>query len=209
MDLGRYPVTALLAAANVLVFAGGVALGVHGWLVERAAFALGPVLTGEYGRILASGFVHAGPAHLTYNAVFLVLFGRACEEVFGGPRTLAIYLAGVVAGAVAFGVLFPSASAIGASGGVFGLMAAGMLVEPGRPVHRTVLPLPISLVAVVYLLPAVGNAFDLAGNVANIAHVGGAVAGSALAFMWERERAEKGLWAVIGFTVLVLALTGL
>lgn len=206
MDLGRSPATMLLASVNVLVFAAGVALGLHSWLVERSAFALDPFLAGEYGRIIASGFVHAGPLHLLYNLLFLVLFGRACEEVFGGVRTLLIYLTGVVAGAAAFGALFPGSSAIGASGGVFGLMAAGMLVEPGRPVHETFLPLPISLVAVVYLLPAVGNAFDLAGNVANIAHVGGAVAGSALAFLWERERAEKGVWAVLGFTVLVLAL---
>lgn len=209
MDLDRAPVTTLLAAVNVGVFAAGVAFGLHGWLVERSAFALGPFMAGEYGRILASGFVHAGIPHLAYNVVFLVLFGRTCEEVFGGPRTLLIYLLGVVAGAAAFGALFPESAAIGASGGVFGLMAAGTLVEPGRPVHGRFLPLPISLVAVVYLLPAVGNAFDLAGNVANIAHVGGAVAGSALAFLWERERAEKGIWAVIGFTVLVLALTGL
>ncbi|MFB6265621.1 MAG: rhomboid family intramembrane serine protease [Candidatus Nanohaloarchaea archaeon] len=202
----KYPVTYLLAAVNICFFVSAAYLGLLGELVHYYGFSLANVMEGNYISLVVSGFLHTGLPHLFYNSVFLVLFGRAVEEEFGHVKTVAVYFAGMFAGEAFFAALFPTASAVGASGAVFGLMAAGTLVEPGRPVHEKFLPLPISLIGVLYLLPAVGNAFSLAGDVANIAHVGGAVAGSVLAFLWRPEQAKKGVWAVAGFTFLVIGI---
>ncbi len=201
----RWRATDGLILVNVAVFIAAVATGSHAALLERYGFVAVAVAAGDVGRAVVSGFLHTGVPHLTYNMVFLWLFGRACEEEFGPGRTVLVYAAGLLGGEVFFAALFPSSSAVGASGAVFAIMTLAVLVEPGRPVHPRV-PLPISLLGAVYLVPAVMSATTLAGDVAHIAHVGGAVAGGLLAFRWEPDRAEDGLWVVVGLAMLVAAL---
>lgn len=198
--------TDVLVAANVAVFVGGLATGRYGAIVDAYAFSVPAFLSGAWHRAVTGAFLHSGLPHLVYNMIFLGIFGRACEEEFGPWRTVAVYAAGMLSGNLFFAVLFPAESAIGASGAVFGLMAAGTLVEPGRPAHERFIPFPLALIAAAYLIPALGNAFNLGGNVANIAHVGGAAAGSLLAFAWAPDRARRGAVAVLGFTLLVLGL---
>lgn len=194
-----------LIAVNVTVFVGSAIYGVHGSLLAVYAFSRSALLQYDIAAILVSGFLHTGIAHLLYNMLFLFLFGRAAEDEFGWWRLLALYIAGMIGGSLFFAALFPGKTAVGASGAIFGIMAAIMLVEPGKPILED-LPLPVGLLGVAYLIPAVANAFSLANNTANIAHVGGAVTGALLAFLWEPERARHGVWAVIGFALLIAAL---
>lgn len=201
----RPTVTGTLIAVNVAVFLGAVLTGTHAALIERFGFVGALVAGGDVGRAIVSGFLHTDAAHLLYNMLFLGVFGAACEEELGPWRTVLVYAAGLFAGELFFALLFPAASAVGSSGAVFALLMAGILVEPGRPVHPRV-PFPVSILGVVYLLPAAANAFSLADNVANIAHVGGAVAGGVLAFRWEPRKAREGLWVAVALALLVLAL---
>lgn len=186
----RRPVTGTLLGINVGVFLAGVVTGAHPVIVDAVAFGYARLVALDVTSLLLSGFVHTDLIHLAYNAVFLWIFGAACEDEIGGWRTLAIYGTGSVSGMLLFAAVFPGEVAVGASGAVFGLMAAAVVTEPGRPIVEGTDALPVGVLAIVYLVPAVANAFSLAGNVANIAHVGGAVAGAVLAWCW---RTDHGL----------------
>ena len=112
--LGRYSVTQILIAINVLVFLaetatgtplGGVGSGgvgtlyVHGFLV-RAVLIDGHH---EYYRLLTSGFLHDGLLHILFNMVFLYFVGPSLEAAVGKVNFVAIYFASLLAGS--FGAL--------------------------------------------------------------------------------------------------------
>lgn len=203
----KYHTTTALIAVNVAIFFYGVMTGTQPELIATYAFSGEKVLAHRFDVFILSGFLHDGITHLTYNMLFLWIFGRTCEEVFGAAKTLGIYGAAMVLGSLFFAAVFPQEAAVGASGGVAGLIAAGMLVEPGRPVHADAPHLPVVLLAVAFILPTAINAFSLAENVANIAHIGGVFAGTILAFLWAPDRAENGAWAVIVFGAALLVLS--
>lgn len=204
--MARRPLlTYTLILTNTAVFLWAVINGVNGALIERYAFSLPRLLAGRFETVVVAGSLHAGPAHLLYNMVFLLIFGTACERAFGRLRTAAIYLSGLVAGSLFFAMLFADAKAVGASGAVFAVMAAAMLVDPRRPLHPR-LPLPIGFIGVAYLIPALANAFETASGVANIAHVGGAVAGGILAYAWRPRQVARSVWVVLGFAALLFVL---
>jgi len=84
--------------------------------------------------------LHASFAHLAFNMLGLFMFGREVERVLGARRMLALYLASIVAGALAQlavlwwlmrGAAYPT---IGASAGVFGALIAYALLFPRRRV---------------------------------------------------------------------------
>lgn len=124
------PVTALLAAANLLVFLVLEAMGstedayfmyLHGALYGPA------VLEGsEYYRLFTAMFLHFGVSHLMNNLFMLVLIGQRLEQVAGSLRTLVIYLASGL-GANLFTVWFytwrgSDAVSAGASGALMGVV---------------------------------------------------------------------------------------
>lgn len=197
--------TYLLILLNTAVFVGASLYGMNHALIEQYAVSLTRLQAGRFETAILAGFLHAGPAHIAYNMVFLLIFGGACERLFGAARTLTLYLAGLLAGSGFFVVISPYARAVGASGAVFAVMAAAMLVDPRRPLH-TRLPLPLGFIAVAYIIPAVLNAFDAGSGIANIAHVGGAVAGGLLAYQWKPGQGSRGIWVVLGFVVMLLVL---
>jgi membrane associated rhomboid family serine protease len=93
--------------------------------------SLVPVLVhdGEWWRVLTSGFLHIGPIHLVLNMLALWMLGRDVEMVLGRGRFLALYLVSMLGGAAAV-MLFsaPEQPVAGASGAVFGLMGALVVV---------------------------------------------------------------------------------
>lgn len=172
-----------------------------------SVFAFRPALflQGEWYRLVTAGFLHNGLPHLFWNMVFLYLFGRVAESIYGLLQAAAIYLGGMMVGNLSVLLLPVSSQVVGASGAVFGLIGATILLEPMRPVVKNV-PIPISLIGASYILPSVFNAFNVESDIAHIAHLSGAVAGAVVAFMEDREKAWKGVIAVAAFTALILGL---
>lgn len=86
-------------------------------------------------RFLTVGLVHAGVLHLGLNMLSLYLFGPALERYLGSVRLLAVYLLSIIGGSVTvlvLGVFLPMAQGawtVGASGGLFGLFAALLVIE--------------------------------------------------------------------------------
>jgi rhomboid protease GluP len=85
----------------------------------------GLVASGDWWRLLASAFLHGGVVHLIANMVALASFGPMLESLLGRSRYLALYGLSALGGAAASAGLSDSLS-VGASGAIWGLMAAGV-----------------------------------------------------------------------------------
>ncbi len=85
-------------------------------------------------------FLHADPFHLIGNMLPLWVFGRRVEDACGSARYLAFYLlAGTLANVLYAVVLHDSPiPGIGASGAIFGLMGAYLLLYPGGRIRTLV-----------------------------------------------------------------------
>ncbi|HET9552312.1 MAG TPA: rhomboid family intramembrane serine protease [Anaeromyxobacteraceae bacterium] len=131
------PLAVALAAAQVLVLAAVA------WrlgdptdvtvLVRAGALERGRVAAGEWWRLVTAGFVHVGWIHLGANVLFGLGWCRLVERALGSARFLGVYLlAGV--GASAASLLAQDAVGAGASGSLFGMIGATLVL------HRRALP---------------------------------------------------------------------
>jgi membrane associated rhomboid family serine protease len=130
-------VTNPLIAINVAVYLVSIAQGGGGlrpgqdFLVDWGLYA--PfVADGEWYRLLTSAFLHASLVHIGFNMLMLWWFGQALEVALGRGRFLGIYLVSALAGAAGALLLSPLSLTVGASGAVFGILGAGLVLERRR-----------------------------------------------------------------------------
>jgi membrane associated rhomboid family serine protease len=135
---GAFPATIVLIAINVVVYLVEIAGG-SGGLGEQggkfiAEFGLfGPsVAEGEWYRLITSGFLHASIFHIGFNMALLYFLGRLLEPALGTPRFVLLYFASLLAGSLGVMLLDPNALTLGASGAVFGLAGATVVIARGR-----------------------------------------------------------------------------
>jgi len=128
-------VTKSLIGINVAVYLISVAQGSGGLSPSRAfidRWALNgyAVADGEWYRLITSAFLHASPIHLAFNMLMLWWFGQALEAALGRGRFLGVYLVSALSGAAGALLLTPPAvNTVGASGAVFGILGAGLVLE--------------------------------------------------------------------------------
>jgi membrane associated rhomboid family serine protease len=136
--------TYALIALNVIVFiaeigggGGAASLEGGGRLISDGGL-LGPAVAdqGEWYRIVTSGFLHAGPLHLFLNMFVLYILGTILEEGIGTARMVGIYVVSLLAGSFGALLLDPDQLTVGASGAVYGIMAATFLVARQRGVEQ-------------------------------------------------------------------------
>jgi len=129
--LKEIPVTASLIAANLLV-----ALAVFlrwgttsdlGALIQAGANVKAAVQHGEWWRLSSYMFLHVGLLHLGINVYGLWVLGRLLEQMVGSLRFFIIYVGSGLAGGVASTLVGGAATSVGASGAVFGLLAAAVV----------------------------------------------------------------------------------
>jgi rhomboid protease GluP len=127
----RAPVTAVLVAANLLVFAAMLWQGAGLWhtpsdvpLAWGASF--GPATKdGEWWRLASALFLHFGALHLAMNLWALWDCGRLTERLYGSLRFAAIYFASGLGGnLLSLALHGDRAVSGGASGAIFGLYGA-------------------------------------------------------------------------------------
>ncbi len=141
-------VTQALIAVNVVAFlietASGAPLGGGGGgSVYFHGALFGPAITGsnpypfftgthEYWRLITSGFLHDGLLHIFINMVSLWFVGSALEPAIGRVNFLAVYFVSLLAGS--FGALWfqPISPTVGASGAIFGIFGALIIVARNR-----------------------------------------------------------------------------
>jgi len=202
-DRRTFPlITYGLIAFNVLFFfieqSGGDAF-VMQWAFVPSRFLAAPFA--DAPTLFSSMFMHAGWMHLGGNMLYLWIFGDNVEDRFGRARYLIFYLlCGLAATAaqLAFS-LDSSVPNLGASGAIAGVLGAYVLMFPQGRVrvltYARVAEVPalivIGLWFALQLFSTVGTlatAEHAGGGVAYMAHVGGFVAGLALAALFRSRR---------------------
>ena len=149
---------------------------------DRFIFSPAPILRDrEYHRLVTSGFLHADWTHFLFNAFSFYSFGKYLELFFGVGTLLAIYFGSIVGGSLLSLYLHRHHDycALGASGGVCGVIFASIFLLPGGGIY--IFPLPIAipswLYAVLFLLVSFYGVKRQLGNVGHDAHLGGAIIG--------------------------------
>jgi membrane associated rhomboid family serine protease len=179
---GGNTATLVIIGVCVIVFLAEMAQGVgvsgtggSSLIADGALF--GPaVADGEWWRLVTSSFLHAGLIHLGFNMLLLYWLGSALESYAGTDRFLAIWFSAVLWGAAGALLLSPNAVTVGASGGVFGLMAAIFFLERQRGfslMQSEVGALLLLNLGITFILPGI----SIGG------HLGGIVGGAAAAFI--------------------------
>lgn len=173
--------TGALVSLNILFFlaqvssVGSLSSASLSQLVADGAVYGPAIADGEWWRLVTGGFLHASIIHIGFNMYLLWILGGALERYAGAARFLAVYTAAVLWGSVGALAMSPDARTIGASGGVFGLMAALYLLERQRGVALlggSVGALLLLNLGITFLLPGI----SIGG------HIGGIVGGAAAAF---------------------------
>jgi len=147
-----------------------------------ALSAEGVLVRHEWWRLLMAPLLHAGPAHILFNAFALWIISPRLEGLLGPGRLLAIFAASCLVGDLFSLLLNPvTVVSVGASGGILGLFAAAAIVSfgimPGPA--RTALQLDALRLLIPALIPALlipltGGAQD---GVDVAAHLGAAIGG--------------------------------
>jgi membrane associated rhomboid family serine protease len=90
---------------------------------------------GEVWRLVTSGFVHDGPFHLMFNMFGLWILGSMLEPMLGRLRFGLVYFVSLLGGSFAVVAFSPEANAVGASGAIFGLLGAGIVLMRDRNIN--------------------------------------------------------------------------
>ena len=148
-------------------------------------------------QLITYQFVHADFWHLFFNMVFgLWMFGMEVEHVWGPKIFLIYYLSCGVAAGLSQLILSPIfepalGPTVGASGAIYGVMIAFAAMFPDRYIFLYFLiPVKVKyfvIILIVFGVMSVGGQ----GNVANLAHLGGAVAGY-LYILYDRRHLTRG-----------------
>jgi rhomboid protease GluP len=213
------PVTYALLAANIAVFLliTAVSPGTQdpGALIAFGAKTNALLERGEWFRLIAPIFIHAGILHLLLNSYALWMVGMQVEKLYGSARFLLIYLLSGVGGVVGSYIgqaLTPESSdlpSVGASGAIFGLF--GVLAVFGFR-YRRELPPAIRRAVTAGVLPVILINLLIGFSIRfidNSAHIGGLLTGAVLALIIPyiapgRERVSKTDFLLITICLAVI-----
>jgi membrane associated rhomboid family serine protease len=197
-------VTRALIAINIIVYLLTVATG-GGIYSDRGTIyshgvLFGPsVANGDYWRLLTSAFMHYGPEHLGMNMLILWFVGTPLEERMGRGRFLLLYLAAGLAGAAGAILVSPCVYTAGASGAIFGLFGAGLVLE------RQGISLFGSWLYVIVIIN-LAFTFQAGSNISAGGHVGGLIGGVLVMLglsRFGRTHAFYGRAGLLGYGMLL------
>jgi membrane associated rhomboid family serine protease len=180
-------VTKIIVGVNVLVFIAvqgnrrGFAPLCEGPAYRRLALHGTCVEQGEWYRVVTSGFVHADLLHIAFNMVILYRFGAMLEGALGRARMVGLYFAALMAGSAGALLMEPDAFTVGASGAVYGLVAAAAVGMRQRGIdvwQSGVGPLIAINLVFTFIVPGISIG----------AHLGGMVGGLVTGALMLRER---------------------
>jgi membrane associated rhomboid family serine protease len=127
-------VTKVLIGLNVVLYLVGVAQGAGvndpGGEIYRRLWLYGPaVANGDWWRLITSAFLHGNILHIAFNMLALWWIGGPLEAAIGHWRYLTIYLLSGLAGAAGALIANPTDVTVGASGAIFGLLGAMLVIQ--------------------------------------------------------------------------------
>jgi membrane associated rhomboid family serine protease len=179
----RFPwLTVTLGAVCMILFVLGKSWSDGNFplvLYRMGANSGAAVRSGEVWRVVASMFLHLNVEHIAVNMIALAAFGPVLERLLGPQRYLLLYGLSGLGGGIASALLSHAGFSVGASGAIWGLMAAGLglalrprgLLPPLRlqqARRRAIAPLAINFI------------YSFQAGVDTWAHFGGGIVGFAL-----------------------------
>jgi membrane associated rhomboid family serine protease len=171
--------TYILIGINVLAGIGSL-LGGGGAttssLTQDGGLSAHFIADGEYYRLITAGFLHAGLFHLLTNMLSLWILGTIIEPAVGHWRFGLIYFVSLLCGSFGALLLSPDELTVGASGAIFGLLAAAAVVAWNRGFNLMESGLGVWIglnLLITFTVP----------NISIGGHVGGLVGGALTAFL--------------------------
>lgn len=199
-------VTRSLVAVNVVVYLWVLSgrlvptnLGVINDHELRLGLSKSFIDAGEWYRLVSCGFLHFGLLHVGMNMLLLWQLGQILEPALGRGKYALLYLSALIGGSAGALLLSPDALTGGASGAVFGLMAAAAVGLQQRGVNPLRTGIGATLVLnllITFAIPGI----SIGG------HLGGAIVGAGVGYAmleprWNRTTPWAG-WAAPAIAII-------
>jgi membrane associated rhomboid family serine protease len=214
---GQAPVTRILIAINLAIYlitaAQGGGLNAPGgalfdkFILVGSNAHLGLFPPGDlahdhqWWRLVTAMFLHASILHIAFNMYALWVIGTPVEQYLGRTRYIGLYLVSGLAGSAGALVQSPYTPVVGASGAIFGILGAMMILEwqiTGRLAGQAATLIAINLV-ISFAIPGI----SWGGHIGGL--IGGILVMLAYAHWGARGRAQYGqlgLGGVLGLLVV-------
>lgn len=212
---GNAPITKALIAINVLIYLIGASQG--GGLSDpgssinqpgslyRHMVLFGPYVPhGGWYRLVTAMFLHENLLHIGFNMYALWVIGRLVEQYLGTTRYIGLYFVSGLAGSAGALLQTPITPVLGASGAIFGILGAMMILEyqmTGRLAGQALTLVVINLV-LSFVIPGI----SWGGHVGGL--IGGILIMLAYAHWSDRGRARYGQLGLGGILGLVAVAVG-
>jgi len=175
-------VTLATLALLTVIFVAEVRMGAletRDSIISIGALARERVAAGEYWRLLTSPWLHGGSEHLVGNGIALYILGMVCEAAFGPVQFVVLYVLSGLAGSIV-SVLVSAGPSVGASGAIFGLQGAAIVLLRRERERLLVRDRRVGFVLLIWAI------YTIAGGLTdpfldNGAHIGGALGGALIA----------------------------
>lgn len=142
-----------------------------------------------YYRLISSAFLHGSPAHLAFNCISFHSFAMMLEESGMTMQMVVIFFGSILGGGLLSWALHRNHEyrALGASGGVSGVIFATIFLFPGGGVSFILVPIPIPswIFALLFMGISIWGVRSQKGNIGHDAHLGGALVGLLIATLFE------------------------
>lgn len=180
------------------------------WLTHSSwieyIFALTPAKINQlfFWQLITYSFLHANFMHILFNMLALWMFGSDIEERLSTKVFVKLYFFSVFMGGIFTYVAdmagFSQGTVIGASGGIFGVLVAYAMIWPNREIlFMMIFPLKTKYFVLILMLMLVFS--QGGGNIAHLAHFGGAVGGFMYLYYSSRlyRPSAPDAWTISGY----------
>ena len=150
------------------------------------------------------GFIQQLAVACVSKGYFFYVAGSILEPGIGTPRFLGIYFVSLIAGSLGALILDPNTLTVGASGAIFGLMAAVIVVARGRGIEQLARQFGIFILLNLFLTFSIPG-ISIGGHIGGL--IGGAVAAGLVIFVERRMSGRPGFTLELAGIVFLIAAT--
>lgn len=196
---------------------------------DKYKFQIGSIVHNkEYYRILSSGFLHVDVTHLIFNMLTLYFFANPVIAFFASPQGflfgdfsqtkmnigygmfLLTYLLAIIGGNLLSLLIHKKDnwySAVGASGGVTGILFAAIAAFPQQEIGLYfIIDIPAWIFGILYLGYSVYGMKTNLGNIGHSAHIGGAIIGLLSAILFYPAILQINTYYILGMMIPLIIL---
>ncbi|RME79062.1 MAG: rhomboid family intramembrane serine protease [Methanobacteriota archaeon] len=168
---------------------------------EALIFSPAKALT-EPWRFVTSIFLHGGVGHIFFNLFALIMFGGIVENRIGSKEFLKLFFVAGIGGSILYYLsivmgIVPPLPALGASGAIYGVMAAAAVFFPDLRVFVFFIPMLMRDALILWVVLEFFGVFNAASGIASAAHLGGIAVGYLYAKMFKKKELSNW-WSYYG-----------